>query len=959
MIVEKRYNEALLLLAEVIRKDPERIDEAESLIRRIRIIRGDYNNKYEELINVLYEQRDVEKALEIIRELEALDANPNPVAQSAVLKAKDSALFIFNQNRFNDIMTRAAALLDQKNYWEAVGLYLGGFDLGKESFDRAGYGNIIETRVNSTLGNLSSISREFVENNRNFLDAYIALKAALTAGNPATIGAAVDRYVRIFRIAGETYKTALRTTRDLEEQNSRIIMVREGLREDFFLGYTQRLASGRKNVTAPEGIKGAAELFLRETATDISKVFHEKITALYNSGETFFEGSDLGNARRDFETARQIAAHGVRASGIWYDAAPVAGLSIIPAFWDLAEGEIERLIHFQAIERASGAYIGLVDNIASIRENIAKSSITVPDLKSLRTNLLELASGTERFETGIRTYGETLRTKKYTAPGTMTLFEGLLLDLAVHRRDVLRFEIETVDRIAAIELAPLNEDLLARQRDVQRIAGFVNGTERSVSVGESPGETIVVKFPAEALIEAGGVNTLLQILDGSTRAFVTVYQGEVPEIVRDPQIAGKIQRGLDNLEEIRLLRQSMTRLTAAARESVLLADQYKAEGTRRIAEAEAAIRRNNFEIARTSLAAARQRFSLSLSLQENPNFRKESDTLLLSLDANITDAENKLVVAEVRTLINEGKRLYSLNNFEPAEDVLLRAQARWRMTQAEDNQEVQYWLGFVRAALFVKSNREILVTDPLYVEMSQLLNLAREDFIKGRDLIQRGNRREALESFNRAEEKLRQVSITFPFNQESAVLALRIAQLKDRENFSVLFRNKFREAQGKMATNPQEGYIDMKDLEQIDPNFAGLKDAIYRAEITLGIRLPPPDPRALAESQTLYGQAFRIVSGNVRSQFPIALEQLNRAIELDPNNQRAIELKDRIQIDGGGQTSVVLSSIAEEQYRLAEKRFIEGNFFEALAIVQRLLQNRESRNYPPLQELKRRIESRI
>jgi len=151
LIVEKRYNDALLILAEVIRTDPERIDEAESLIRKIRNIRGDYNEKYEELIKVLYDERDVEKALAIIRELESLDKDPNAAAQSAVAKAKDSALFVYNQNRFNDIMTRAQAELARKNYWGAVEIYLSGFDLGREGFDKAAYGNSIEGKVKSSL----------------------------------------------------------------------------------------------------------------------------------------------------------------------------------------------------------------------------------------------------------------------------------------------------------------------------------------------------------------------------------------------------------------------------------------------------------------------------------------------------------------------------------------------------------------------------------------------------------------------------------------------------------------------------------------------------------------------------------------------------------------------------------------------------------------------------------------
>jgi tetratricopeptide (TPR) repeat protein len=323
------------------------------------------------------------------------------------------------------------------------------------------------------------------------------------------------------------------------------------------------------------------------------------------------------------------------------------------------------------------------------------------------------------------------------------------------------------------------------------------------------------------------------------------------------------------------------------------------------------------------------------------------------------DAEKSLVVRQVRDLINQAKQLYNQNTFDRAVEILDQAQARHKTVFPDDNPEVVYWRGFAKAAMDARSGREVVLTDALYAEIRQALSQAGQFYERGRELLQQANRPDALLAFKRAEEVLNYIKQMSPLNQERSVLALRIEQLRDRDIFIVNFRRIFQEARAKLAGKPEEAYTDLKDLEQIDPAFPGIKDAIYNAEIALRIRVPPPDPRMLAQSDQLYQQAFRIVSTNIRAQFPIALEQLNKALEMNPNNQRAVELKDRIQADAGGQTAVVLSSGAEQQYRIAEQRFIDGKFLEALAIVERLLQNRESKNYPPLLELKRRIESRI
>jgi hypothetical protein len=242
--------------------------------------------------------------------------------------------------------------------------------------------------------------------------------------------------------------------------------------------------------------------------------------------------------------------------------------------------------------------------------------------------------------------------------------------------------------------------------------------------------------------------------------------------------------------------------------------------------------------------------------------------------------------------------------------------------------------------------------------MSQLLSLARQDYQAGRRLLQEGNRRDAIEHFDRAEAKLLSVTVAFPLNQEANVLSLRIQQLKDPEAFSQRFRQLYQDARSKIRTQPQEAYVTFQDLYELNPRYPGLTESINEVEIVLGIKAPPPDPADLAQSEELYEQAFEIVRSNVRANFPIALEQLNQAITLNPENQKAVELKDRILLDAGGTATIVLSSRAEQQYRLAEEKYIDAKYFEALAIIQQLLQDERNQRYPKILELKRRIESR-
>ena len=142
LIAAKNYNDAILILTEVVREEPERQDEAQELISEIVKIRNQYNSDYASLIDTLNTQ-DVDGALKEIAQLEDLDKNPNKQTKDQIGQAKRLARLKANQKRYRDIMARGLALLDQKQYSGAIQVYLEGSTRARDMFDEADYGHIV------------------------------------------------------------------------------------------------------------------------------------------------------------------------------------------------------------------------------------------------------------------------------------------------------------------------------------------------------------------------------------------------------------------------------------------------------------------------------------------------------------------------------------------------------------------------------------------------------------------------------------------------------------------------------------------------------------------------------------------------------------------------------------------------------------------------------------------------
>ena len=394
-------------------------------------------------------------------------------------------------------------------------------------------------------------------------------------------------------------------------------------------------------------------------------------------------------------------------------------------------------------------------------------------------------------------------------------------------------------------------------------------------------------------------------------------------------------------------------------EQLIQAEIHKNQGYKRLEEAKVKLKQNMFSESSEKLQDAGESFRISLSYNDDPLLRENTDREILTLSEEIIRLQTSAVIEKVRKNINRARELYIKEDFPAAENLLITSQTIWKTVNTEDNDEVLYWLNLVKAALFVRSKRVISETDPLYNEMTQIINIARNNYVAAEKLITEGKRGKALAYLKNAEDKLASVSLQFPLNQDASILSLEILKLKDVDNFKTIFREKYEYAVKRIEQNPSESYMLLKDLEYINPDYPGIRKAVYDTEVKLGIRIPPPDPAKIREADSLYSKAYEIVSSNVRSNYPMALAYLNKAFTMNPESSKIIQLKDFIQAEMGGTKTIVLSSYAQEQYRQAEQEFINGNYFLSLSIVNKLLEDEKNRNYKPLLELKRRIESKI
>jgi tetratricopeptide (TPR) repeat protein len=306
LIDARKYNEAILRLAEIAKDNPDLFDAAEQLMNRIRKARSQYNAMFEEMVRTLFEEKDIEKALKLIAELQRLDPYPNPAMAKALELASHGRNLAVNLKKFTEIMDAAALLLRAGRYADANAKYLETFALGRQAFDEVDYGNIIKNSVFVSLDSVHKAVDELPAPLAALAQVRASLAEAAETANQERIGPLLREASGGLRRIAEL-KGALRAAEEnfiLQEQQIRIRTAETAGAEsggadrsyDQFLFFAEQAVGGRAG-KGPEGLIGVMGLAWDSQFGELKSVLLKAAEARWSEGVRNYSDGACGPRR--------------------------------------------------------------------------------------------------------------------------------------------------------------------------------------------------------------------------------------------------------------------------------------------------------------------------------------------------------------------------------------------------------------------------------------------------------------------------------------------------------------------------------------------------------------------------------------------------------------------------------------------------------------------------------------
>ena len=152
------------------------------------------------------------------------------------------------------------------------------------------------------------------------------------------------------------------------------------------------------------------------------------------------------------------------------------------------------------------------------------------------------------------------------------------------------------------------------------------------------------------------------------------------------------------------------------------------------------------------------------------------------------------------------------------------------------------------------------------------------------------------------------------------------------------------------------------DFSKIKIGVKTIEDAIYNLEIELGMRQKPVDNSAVARSSRLTADAQAIFNraGNDTVKLNSALDTINEALRINPNNKTAESLKDKISAKLGSSSKIVMTVDEQNLLTQAKKAYQNGNVDEANVYMLRLLNNNPNNiKVKEVEDLYNKIQSQL
>jgi hypothetical protein len=974
LVAERNYVEAIIKLIQIVRDDPSLFDKVQKRLQNI--VRS--SNRYTEIASQLLDtiERDpgnAEKIFELSEALDELGAARTREAREFIVNIQQVARYSVFNNQLEHILVNGRLLIDEDRYIDAFNLYLSGFSLYQSVFAASDYPENAKFSMNMTQSAIGSIAAPFTRQAERIQEV-----AAELTGLPAASDDPLEQFLAVTRAVSRFQnelnslvqtKNLVWDIRDAYRGYSEIKNSGEGR---YYITFGNQLINGRPGADVREGLLGVMDGLWGLVMRPLEEI---AMTAADSSFAGVFDALQSHNYA---QARRLIASTGTVLRGPLDIIAMNNSLSERDDLGDLSvfgRSVKDTDASFYALIESLNRLIPLLSQAATYAEqcdaanNEMLSSTTLDDYRGNRINAAQAVQREigirvpiYELEANIRALMVSLEQNLNELLPLMPFYDGASRGAALFR-SAFAFSASLGGNLHAVKIASASRQYAVENEDFaaaypQRRAQFDTGFALSDGILKTldTGEDFLSKDPLEASLILNPLTATLSDDITRGRALLTRYDRENADIMNAGEMAALRAEAASRLAQYEALYAQSVALAADSRRAVAEAETLRMDGARLYQSAVSALEQTQVDEADTFLGRSDIQYGASLAIQDSDPLRAESRERSLALSEEIMRVRRELIRREVENLIARAQPAFYANNYEIAEQLLVEAAARHATISDEENPDIRYWLDIVRNALSYRSGRILPITAPLYAEMSQLLSSAEMEYDAGMTLLD-DRREEALAYFNNARQKTHEVKLLFPINQEANLLQLRIDQVINPAAFTASFQERLNTAVSGTKRADVQAFADLQDLAAIDPNYRGITQIVYQAEVDMGFRPPPPDEIAIARSRDLTRVAQNLIAGGVRSNLEIAQGQLTEALRVNPDNTTAEAELDRVQRLMGRRAASELEAAVDNDYEEALRELLAGNKLIAYSIVRRILARPEYRNSGRFQELLQRIEA--
>ncbi|MBA7568039.1 hypothetical protein ES708_09758 [subsurface metagenome] len=612
-------------------------------MNRIRTFRGEIDAGFAEL-NTAIGENDLENIVTLIDKLEDLNPYPNE-AEAELLDMLRAAGVeqLYFVNRFRDIMARAKAQIDAGRYRQAITIYLEGFEINKDRFDKAGYGNILANSVNTALGNMRQSIDDFLALSSNLDQEDTLISAEGEALNQAAAAVAAD--LESMMVGKGTVDSSGLTFQVLNTQ------IRDNSADDeydLFLFFAGQLVFGPRD-SATEGIANALDAIWRQDSTSLESGLLQRGETAYAAVVEEFRTQSMDQALESVVEAGALFTALLDLQALWpLRVAPTRSYPPGESGQTAIDAALPAFLRTQEYLEALGDYRSLIETSQRTSVLEEKEVTTTAQIFEDREELVDLIQQTTSldsawqqqlaFYTNGAGVGYSLNNHAAQAREVIADINGTLAAIEA-------LDMRLLDRVARVQGVKFEERFQRYKASFEEGVRLQEGVEAALEpIRDEDGQIVEIpvrteQFPSRAVaIFQPLVTDLEELAEGAGGMLENTLQNR-EYLDRSEELQIHV-RSLESLvDRTAQLQEELARRFEDARQAALQAERYRREGLLRYQQAQANVNNERYAEARLNIQTAREAFDNSMSFQEDPEVRRIRDEDLVVLSRAIINRE--------------------------------------------------------------------------------------------------------------------------------------------------------------------------------------------------------------------------------------------------------------------------------------------------------------------------------